>query len=375
MTEVPISIPSWTHVTRVWPATGCLLVLIGGCVDALPGSRGTAADKTLNWPSRRGSGSFGASGDFVYYAYSRESPGLEVWQWKGDTIDKVHDIGIGQYISSAAMHSSDAWILEGRADGKGEFCVGDLTSGEVRHRWTDPRDVVILLAQPSRNGKHVAAWYYTSSEWPKPDHHAGFGLLSPDGTSFDWKATIHKDRLYSPLAHIRQVVPSDDGAYIGVAGWENGILMVDAVNHKVLWNIKPEWEAACNDLAFAPDSTVIYAGGTTGLVYAMNTKTGEIGSRWWATLTGQEEYGHRVTRVAVSPDGKFVAAGTVPNGLVFLFRAKDGRRYTLSHRRSVRVELLSFSPDSKLLASYAVSEMHIWNMPEDDEDDAPPARQ
>ena len=159
---------------------------------------------------------------------------------------------------------------------------------------------------------------------------------------------------------IHHVVPSDDGAYIGVAGWKNGVLMIDVTAQKVLWKIKPDWEADANDLAFTPDGKLIYAGGTTGLVYGTRTETGEIVSQWWATLSGTSEYGHYIGALAVSRDGKFVAAGTVPNGLVFLFSTKDGHRYTLKHGRPIGIDLLSFSPDSTRLATYGAGEIKIW---------------
>jgi WD40 repeat protein len=132
---------------------------------------------------------------------------------------------------------------------------------------------------------------------------------------------------------------------------------------KVPWKEVPFEEVDTQNLAFTPDSKLIYAGGTTGLVYGMKVKTGEVVSRWWATRSGQEEHGHQISTISVSPDGRFVAAGTGPEGHVYLFSTKDGQRRILKHGRST-ILITSFSPDSKRLASYAAGQIKIWKLPE-----------
>lgn len=312
----------------------------------------------------------GSQGQALNCAYKRDPSGFEVWRWTDNTITREHTVSLDKSVSSVQIRSATQWIADlfDEEDRCGVFYAGDVASGKVERQWKPPHDVYINLSQASRSGKHIAAWCCPDSNSQEPQHYVRFGLLAPDGGSFDWKASVDMERFDTKIATIHHVVPSDDGAYIAVAGWENGLLMIDALNRKVLWSKKPEGEIHCSAVAFAPDSKHIYAGGTSGVVYQMNTETGKIVSRWWATLSGQSEYGYRMSSVAVSPDGAFVAAGTIPEGLGFLFRADDGRRYTLRHRGATGMEVLSFSPDSTRLATYGYGsrEMKIWKAPKDD---------
>jgi len=85
-------------------------------------------------------------------------------------------------------------------------------------------------------------------------------------------------------------------------------------------------------------------------------------NRWFATPSGREESGRPIMTVSMSPDGRFVAAGTGPEGDVYLFFTSDGHRRVLKHGGST-ILMASFSPDSKRLASYAGGEIKIWKMP------------
>ena len=357
-------IPSNIKFVRI--AAICLLAVMAGCPESFCHLLGETPEQSISWPSRRGSGEVRASGNFIYKAFHSDSPALEVWQWSGNNIKKTYGIQIDTHVMSAAVCSNDLWIcdLYDKQDHRGVFYIGSLKSEEVIHRWKPPHDWHIQLCQGSRNGRYVAAWCQPENYSREPHDKVRFGLLTPDGKAFDWDATLTKEPGDSPGAMIHHVVPSDDGAYIGVAGWKNGVVMIDVTAKEVLWKIKPEWEVDTNDLAFTPDSKLIYAGGTTGLVYGMKVKTGEVVSRWWATLSGDSEYGHYIDTVSVSPDGKFVAAGTIPNGLVFLFSTKDGQRYILKHGGS-GVYITSFSPDSKRLATYGAGQIKIWKLPEE----------
>jgi WD40 repeat protein len=208
-------------------------------------------------------------------------------------------------------------------------------------------------------------------------------LLAPDGKAFDWVATVSTGSADLAGTTIHQVVPSDDGAYIAVTGWKNGVLMIDVDQRRAVWaaswqyqpkvrrsasslNVQvkevPFDEVDANDASFTPDSKLIYVGGSIGWVYGMKVATGEVVSRWGTALRNESEDGHYIRRVSVSPDGKFVAAGTVPHGLVFLYSTRDGHRCILKHVDCKGIELLSFSPDATRLATYAARQIKIWKV-------------
>ena len=66
---------------------------------------------------------------------------------------------------------------------------------------------------------------------------------------------------------------------------------------------------------------------------------------------------------------RYVAAGTVPKALVFLYSTKDGQRRIINHGSPATIDFASFSPDSKRLATYAANyakEIKIWKLPEEE---------
>jgi WD40 repeat protein len=146
--------------------------------------------------------------------------------------------------------------------------------------------------------------------------------------------------------------------------------------NKVPWKGVP-LDGTVDDIAFTPDSKTLYAGGwrgsdsvgAAGCVWGIKVETGEIVSQWGTAQPRPEEYARTVTAVSVSPNGRYVAAGTVPTGLIFLYSTKDGQRRILGPRCPATIDFVGFSPDSKRLATYASgyvrSELKIWKLPEE----------
>ena len=350
-------------------ATFCSLIWLTGCPGSFHNLLGEPPEQDMIWPDKRGSGEFGASGDFIFYGHQCDPPELEVWRWSDDTIKKRYSVQFDRDISSAALGPANMWTCELFDKQQGaEICIGDLKSGKIIARrkllfqdanvWKSTGDGGAHLGRSSRNGKYVGVWDDQSFE----KHIVRFGLVAPDGKSFNWIVDLHPEHYSAKFSY--PVVPSDNGAFIGVGGWENGIAVIDVAKKRVLWTLKPELDADINDIAFSPDIKFVYAGGVRGLVYGVKLETGEIVSKWWATLSKKEEYGHYIDTISVSPDGKFVAAGTIPDGLAWLFSAKDGHRRIFEHGGK-GVYMTAFSPDSKRLASYGAGKIKIWKLPEE----------
>jgi WD40 repeat protein len=365
-------------------ALACLLVSLAGCRESLERAKGEAPEQSIAWGDESTKWTLWGTDGSSFFAISLKPPVLDVWQWAGDTMKKRWKVDIGDGTLAIGLLLDDRWLssLFDEQNHLSYFCIGDLKSGKVVDRRRKPQDLYIRIAGGSRNGKHLAAW---AQELGKKDKNVRFGLVTPDGKGFDWGVDLMPERHDTPLAKIRRVVPSDNGNYIGVAGWKNGVLLADLKNKNILWvaswenqpgmrdaSKKPKvsWkevpikEVDTKDLAFSPDSKMVYAGGGEGCVYGMKVETGEIVSKWWATPTGQQINGYRISTISVSPDGRFVAAGTGPTGDVYVFSTKDGSRRILPHGGST-ILILSFSPDSKRLASFAPGQIKIWKMPEE----------
>ena len=370
------------------------ITCLAGCT-AFRQSNAETPERIISWPSpAKNPNHEGVSGDFVWAA-SREPFVFQVWQWSDNTIVKRHEVSFSEKTYSALILPGDRWLSSVREG----YCVGDLKTGKIIDRWPYPDRLDICSCHASQNGKHFALSAHESESWDYSSYH--IGLIYPDDKSFQWIADLtpeYGDRSYSTMI---SAIPSDDGKYIGVVGWNGGFAMIDVSNKKVLWTASPNhepavWNAnnknkvswkqvpldvvAVSDLAFSPDAKMAYVGGAigsdtvgaAGCIWGIKVETGEIVNKWGTATPKREEYCRYITSISVSPDGCFVAAGVTPTGLVFLYSTKDGKRRILKHGDSGRIDFVSFSPDSKRLATYAgyppPSEIKIWKLPEEKED-------
>ena len=155
----------------------------------------------------------------------------------------------------------------------------------------------------------------------------------------------------------RSIALSNDGHVIGIAGIgaADEVQLWSNAEDKLLWRVAPEGESGINDIVFSPNSEVLYAGGTSGWVYAYEAASGKLISKFLASRHGATAYGYRVSKVDASPDGALLAAGTGPDGDVYVWDAKTGRRICVIATQAGTITDLAFSPDSSMLATCGVN--------------------
>jgi WD40 repeat protein len=369
--------------------TMALLCILLGCATSFGHCADVSPEQILQWRCAGNGwswGVLGGCGSLVYTA-SVNPTVLGVWQWD-DSVLKMRFERAADGVLTFRVLPHERWISQ-LFDGRhGYDCIGDLKTGKETNRWRATGDGFTRLGRESGNGKYLAAW--NTNELVADGEFTRFGLVGADGKTFQNVVTLTWDYDGNGLpAHI-DAVPSDDGKYIGVCIAKTSVAMIDLVNKKVLWTAshapipgvkEPEkkrnapWkmvplDTLVDDIAFAPDSKLIYAVGRvdrkTGGVWGLNVGTGEIVSHWRTPL----EDVHELTSMSVSPDGRFVAVGTEPKGLVLLFSTKNGQCRALKHGGS-GVYVTSFSPDSKRLATFANGQIKIWKLPEEAEGSKP----
>ncbi len=291
---------------------------------------------------------------------------MEAWQWREGGLEKEVSFEIAPDVRCRA------WIGNGRCLASVKDRVGlstlRVTDGQTQAllaSWPRPGGWYLSYIGSSRSGKYVALAMEEESTQPLDDFafdkpRLRIGILDNEQLQLNWGATIRADTRAE--WNVRTVVPSDDGAYVAVAGWKNGMAMVDMKAGELLWQKRPPTEVSSTYAAFGPTNNVVYAGGGEGCVYEMAVADGSVIKRWFASTTGKSEYGHRISALAVSPDGNYLAAGTGPAGLVFLISTKTGKTVaTLNHGNST-VALVQFSPDSKRLATFAPGSLKVWKI-------------
>ena len=367
---------------RMAVVLGCACAVVAGCGVPRGGEGTRPRDDEIAWPGKGGGFAFWGDGGEYVYAVSVNPRVLEVFKWSDATLKLEKEVPLERNVMCVQLLSSARYVARSWHPAVSEtnepiygpdsaqktvsiLEIKDLKSGRRQTTCALLSDGIDHneLSKPSGNGKHVVFWrsVFSSRLGAEPHSEVRFARIDTKTGEVEWVGAVTGRT--GADATVRTVIPSNEGAYIAVAGWDNGVVVLDVAEKKVLW--ARGYETDCDYIAFTPDSSVVYAGGMVGLVYGMEVKTGKILSKWPATESGKEEYGHRISTISVSPDGRFVAAGTGPEGQVFVFSTKTGKLVKLLDHAGSTILITSFSPGSKRLASVAAGRIKIWTMPED----------
>ncbi len=359
-----------TIKTSVPIALAVLILLVGtfalySCVSSSNRGSGSQQQPESEESWRGAGGGFrewGATGEYIF-GVSIKPIRLDTWKWEGGLLKRQKSVE-ASFVKDAGAIS---WLTSGRL----LFCpndynlhpivIMDVEKERVLQEWNLGKYWYCSIIGTSRNGEYAAVGVFQNTG-PRDYNHprVRIGLISPKVENITWLPTlIGKHRGYD---NIESIVPSDDGRYVAVAGWNNGAVVVDVANKKILWEIRPKEAVALKDIVFSLDNKVVYTGGGEGCVYGMDVPTGKILSRWFATETGKSIYGHRISTVAVSPDGNLVAVGTGPEGLVYIWESKTGKKVKVLDHGGSTILILSFSPDSKTLATFAAGKIKTWSL-------------
>jgi len=246
--------------------------------------------------------------------------------------------------------------------------VQSLRGDQVISRWVLGAEFYCQGIRASANGRHLAIWAGEDFVVThNPSHpRVRLGTATPQSKEIGWVADVREENATLMIAG---AAASEDGRLIAAAGLNNGgwVLVADVAEKRILWQRVILGAVKFNDVAFLPEADVVYAGGGSGELYAFGSKTGLV-QRTWSVGDGKGgAWSHRITRVAVSPDGRTVAAGTGPGGEVYLWDTKTGGRLGVPKTTEATTTGLAFSPDSSRLATAGVGnrKIEIWRIPRD----------
>lgn len=291
---------------------------------------------------------------------------LDTWKWSGAGVEKELAVELPDLLDVVVLPDNRylACMSPGDAYTPWPLIIGSLGARGVIKKWEPPTGWGFHGAGVSRNRKFAALTLeedYSNPpedcEWDNP--RLRVGLVDISALKIRWVAELRGGGRHT----IRRIAVSDDGRYIAIGGWKNRVALVDASLRNVLWVERPAGANSLGYVVFSSNGLLLYAGDPAGgCVYALETKTGKVTGRWFATETGEAIYGHRISCLAISPDDSWVAAGTGPEGQVYLFHVTTDEKPRLLPHGLITTLIVSFSPDSRHLASVGGGRIKVWRV-------------
>ena len=298
------------------------LGMVAGCSTSCrdPDLTARAPLQEIDWTGPRAFTDWGQTKDGLY-GISTGTPMFQAWKWNEATLNRSEGVEV-PVLSMAPLPEEQylAYTNPGVAGAPWPLVMARLGAKDVIKKWEPPAGWSYKHLGISRNRARAALTLHDRAAKPRQQN-PGFrvGILNIATKELRWLIE-HYGRIYG---EIRQIAISDDGKYIAIPGWSHGMALVDVQAQEIRWNRRPSGAGPLTYATFSSDGLTLYGADTAGgCVYALETKTGKVIRRWYATETGESIYGHRISRLAVSPDDAWLAVGTGPEGQVFLFRAR-----------------------------------------------------
>jgi WD40 repeat protein len=285
---------------------------------------------------------------------------IYTWQWKELTLWPV----VAKPQSQALAPIAGDKVIYDASAGIGKLIITNLKADKELASLSLPYGAECKKIKTSSNGK--------------------FGVVSmllKDGAQKDWlKLAIFNSDLKDLLFIFQKdtkaedfslydFVITDDGKLLAGAGKKGKawIFVTDIKNEKILWERTFDEYDQFTFLAFSPDGRTLYVTEKVRYIIALDSATGNTIRVYeipiYATPSNQKE---NVSCIAISPDGKILAADTEPACDVWYWDLNTGKKIASFQASEFTVSDIAFSPDSKYLATgcLVTPEIKIWKVPQ-----------
>jgi WD40 repeat protein len=162
---------------------------------------------------------------------------------------------------------------------------------------------------------------------------------------------------------------TNDGSLLAGAGGKDQawIFVTDVNNENVLWEKTFDEYGRFTSVGFSPDGKILFVSEKVRFIISLDSATGQTFRVYempkYSTPAHQKQ---NISCIAVSPDGKILAADTEPAGEVWFWDIASGREIGRISASELTVSDIAFSPDSKKLATGCMvsPEIKIWKVPQ-----------
>ena len=135
---------------------------------------------------------------------------------------------------------------------------------------------------------------------------------------------------------------SSNGVLLGVLGDVGWLYLLSAENGQYLGGCRVDGSIA--DYIFAADGATVIIISVSGEVWEFNTQTQLVTNRW------RDEGGVSLTRVAISPDDRFLAIGSFSGIITIYDRMRNEKAPVRTlYNLTTPISTLAFSPDGQML--------------------------
>jgi WD40 repeat protein len=211
-----------------------------------------------------------------------------------------------------------------------------------------------------------------------------FGIVSiffKEGTQKDWfklavfnpdlkdmSFVFQKDTNAEVFLLYDFTVTNDANLFAGAGKKDHAwVFITDVKNENILWEKTfPEYDQFTS-LEFSPDGKTLFVSERVRHILVFDTITGRLVNKFvmdeYQTNTYQKQ---NICCIAISPDGRTLAADTEPARTVWFWDIETGKRIASIEASELTVSSIAFSPDSKYLATGCLvsPEIKIWKVPQ-----------
>jgi WD40 repeat protein len=162
---------------------------------------------------------------------------------------------------------------------------------------------------------------------------------------------------------------TNDGEFIAGAG-EKGqawIFITDVKNKSILWEKVFSEYSRFTSVKFSPDGKMLFVAEKVRYIVALDSATGQSIKVFEMPLYNTPAHQRQnVCCIAVSPDGRTLAADTEPARIVWFWDIATGKKIGTIYASNLTVSEIAFSPDSKYLSTGCMvsPEIKIWKVPQ-----------